>query len=90
LYRYAEVLDADGSGAVNLEEFVAWFKGGCPLAKKDGTADKANDDAAKNNIVDKDAAAAITAAAAEEEDADEAKAAAAAKYAEILSEINMD
>ena len=26
-----EVLDADGSGSVNLEEFVAWYKGGCPL-----------------------------------------------------------
>lgn len=26
-----EMLDADSSGSVNFEEFVAWYKGGCPV-----------------------------------------------------------
>lgn len=34
-----DVLDASGDGSVNLEEFVAWFKGGCPLDLMKAAAD---------------------------------------------------
>jgi Ca2+-binding EF-hand superfamily protein len=30
-----DALDDDGDGAVSLEEFVRWYRGGCPLAERD-------------------------------------------------------
>lgn len=37
-------LDADGDGRVSLEEFVAWWRGGCPLESSGSTCAHAADD----------------------------------------------
>jgi len=37
-------LDADGDGRVSLEEFVAWWRGGCPLESSGAREEAAADD----------------------------------------------
>jgi Ca2+-binding EF-hand superfamily protein len=40
-------LDADGDGRVSLEEFVAWWRGGCPLESSGARAHAADDQDAR-------------------------------------------
>ena len=66
------------NGSVNLEEFVAWFKGGCPLEKKkEQEQEQVTEQARGQDDVGTEA----------EDDVDEAE---ALVTAEVLSEINVD
>ena len=68
------------SGSVNLEEFVAWFTGGCPLEKKkeqEQEQEQVTEQARERDDIGTEA----------EDDVDEAEALVAA---EVLSEINVD
>lgn len=59
-----DVLDADGNGSVNLEEFVTWFKGGCLLSEEteseDATTDAVAEDDEHLNVSPKTKAAETT------------------------------
>lgn len=39
-----DALDDDGDGAVSLEEFVRWYRGGCPLAERDENQETERDE----------------------------------------------
>ena len=44
------VLDADNDGRVSLEEFVAWWRGGCPLEPGESETGMPYDSAAAKKV----------------------------------------